>query len=86
MCEKALAENLKALRKKHAFTQQSLSSYLNVSRQCYSQYECGSRTPTAATLIRLASLYRVSLDYLFYFPSQHRSDNPVNNYVKELKS
>lgn len=61
-----LAENLKSLRKQHSYTQKDISSYLHVSRQCYSQYESGQRSPNYSTLIQLTSLYGVSLDYLFF--------------------
>lgn len=76
-----LAENLKSLRKQHSYTQKDISSYLNVSRQCYSQYESGHRSPNYSTLIRLAALYQVSLDYLFF----HSADSfPV--YQQSSKS
>ena len=59
-----LANNLRYLRKKHGLTQKALSKMLNISRQAYSNYETGKRTPDLDSLLFLACCYRVSLDAL----------------------
>ena len=45
-------------------TQDDLAAYLNISRQAYSHYETSKRTPDPDTLLRLSSLYHVSVDVL----------------------
>ncbi|WP_346663362.1 helix-turn-helix domain-containing protein [uncultured Merdimonas sp.] len=59
-----LASNLKTLRKRHHLTQTDLSRMLNVSRQAYSNYETGKRTPDLDSLIFLSRYYQVSLSML----------------------
>ena len=45
-------------------TQQEVASRLNIERTSYARYESGSREPDIATLVALADLFQVSLDYL----------------------
>ena len=59
-----LARNLKYLRLAYGLTQDDLGAFLNISRQAYSNYENLKRSPDLDSLIRLASLYRLSLDDL----------------------
>ena len=39
MANVQLAKNLKTLRKKYNYTQQDVSTFLNITRQAYSHYE-----------------------------------------------
>lgn len=59
-----LVNNLHRLRKAHHYTQQQVSGLLNISRQAYSNYETGKRAPDLDSLIRLADIYKISLDQL----------------------
>lgn len=59
-----LANNLKFLRTITGRTQDDLAAYLNISRQAYSHYETSKRTPDPDTLLRLSSLYHISVDVL----------------------
>lgn len=59
-----LARNLKYLRITYGLTQDDLGAFLSISRQAYSNYENLKRSPDLDSLIRLASLYRLSLDDL----------------------
>lgn len=59
-----LAHNLKILRKQFHLTQTDLSVMLNISRQAYSNYETGKRTPDLDTLLYLSRFYNVSLNEL----------------------
>lgn len=47
------AERLKALRKKHGYTQVSLAETLGVSKGTVAMWETGKRTPDFETLIGL---------------------------------
>lgn len=57
-------ERIKMLREDKGFTQQHLSEVLNVSSSAVSHYENGIREPTIETLIRMADVLNVSVDYL----------------------
>ena len=49
-----LASNLRTLRKQRGLTQTDLGSLLNVSRQAYSNYETGKRTPDLDCMVFLS--------------------------------
>ena len=58
------AELLKALRKKHGYTQVSLAETLGVSKGTVAMWETGKRTPDFETLIGLSDLFDVRTDYI----------------------
>lgn len=55
---------LKELREKKRLNQEGLALKLNVSQSTISAYEVGERTPDLETLIAIANLFDVSIDYL----------------------
>ncbi len=55
---------LKALREKHDYNQDYVADKIQVSRSTYANYERESREPSISTLIGLADLYDISVDYL----------------------
>lgn len=52
------------LRKQHNLSQAQLAEKISLSASAISMYERGSREPSIAVLIALASVFCVSLDYL----------------------
>ena len=64
---------LKELRKDFKYSQEEIAELLNVSRQSYSRYELGASEPELGTLVKLADIFNVSLDYLLC-----RTNNKVN--------
>ena len=58
------SERLKALRNELGFTQTQIANQLNVTQQTYAKWESGKGKPRATTLEKLASLLKVSTDYL----------------------
>jgi transcriptional regulator with XRE-family HTH domain len=57
-------ERLKYLRKFNNMTQEDLSLKMKVSPAAIGLYEQGRRNPDNDTLIKLASIFEVSIDYL----------------------
>ena len=55
---------LRYMRTSHGYTQQQLADYLGISRPSYTLYESGKREPSKVSLVKLADLYHVSVDYL----------------------
>lgn len=55
---------LRELREERRLSQDGLALKLNVSQSTISAYEVGDRTPDLETLIAIARLFGVSLDYL----------------------
>lgn len=59
-----LGQNIKQLRLEKNITQKELASLIGVSQRLISNYENGSATPTVENLIKIADIFKVSLDFL----------------------
>ena len=59
-----LSKQITDLRKKQGISQSQLAKELNVSPSTIGMYEQGRRVPDLDTLIAMARLFNVSLDYL----------------------
>lgn len=57
-------QKLKELRKYSGKTQEEIAKILNVSRQVYANYENSINEPSLESLIKLAGIFDVSVDYL----------------------
>lgn len=57
-------ENIRNLREDSDLNQQSMASILNISQTTYSRYESGVLDIPTEALIKLASIYNTSVDYL----------------------
>ncbi|MCD7887786.1 MAG: helix-turn-helix domain-containing protein [Clostridiales bacterium] len=59
-------ERLKAARKRAGFTQQQAAESLNLSTRSYQRYEAvaGQCDPPIETLVQMADLFDVSIDWL----------------------
>ena len=55
---------LAMLRKEHGYTQEQLSDFLNLTRSAVSNYGLGINGPSLDTMVAIANLYGVSLDWL----------------------
>ncbi len=69
-----LSERLKQLRKKRRITQQNVADHLGINLRTYQYYESDTdkaHRPDLETLVVLADLYGVSVDYLI-----GRTDTP----------
>ncbi len=59
-----LGDKLKTLRIQHGLTQVEVAERIGVSKSIISYYETSERQPSYEALIKLASLYKVTTDYL----------------------
>lgn len=59
-----LGKRLKELRKKRELTQSYVSTKLNMTTRQYQRIEAGEQVTRYNTLIAIANLYDVSIDYL----------------------
>lgn len=57
-------KKLKDLREDHDLTQKQVGEMLNISQRGYSHYEKGEYDLTGEILIKLASIYNTSTDYI----------------------
>lgn len=63
-CVMRIYERLKELRKQSGYLQKDIADYLNISKSAYGYYEQGRNEPDIQTIVKLASYYNVSTDYL----------------------
>ena len=59
-----MGQKLKLLRNEKNMTQQQVADRVGLAVSAISSYESGIRYPSYGTLIKLASMYHVSCDYL----------------------
>lgn len=67
-------KRLRDMREDHDMKQTEIADYLGIAQTVYSRYERGFQTIPVEHLIKLAELYRVSVDYLL-----GRTENPHMN-------
>ena len=66
--------NLKLLRKKKGYTQIAVQMRTGIEQALLSKFENGERIPPTETLLKLAEIYNVSIDYILC-----RTKNPEIN-------
>ena len=59
-----VGERLRNLRKDRKLTQEEISKLLGIAQTTYAGYENNRHIPDLDTLIKIADLFKVSLDYL----------------------
>ena len=74
--------NIKEIRVRKNLTQLQVANALGVSSVVYSRYETGNRQPSVDTLIRLADLFGVTVDYLL--GRQEVEDSTLSEYEIQL--
>lgn len=79
-----LGDRLAELRKDHGYTQDYIAEYLNIVRSSVSAYELGVNDPPLSSLIKLADLYNVSLDYLLCRIKEKVNLNLDSKHNKDL--
>lgn len=63
-----IAENLNLLRQRNGYTLESLAEIISVSRQTVAKWETGDSSPDITNCVKLANLYKISLDELVNRP------------------
>lgn len=57
-------KRLRDLREDHDMKQADVAQYLNIAQTVYSRYERGYQTIPVEHLLKLADLYKVTVDYI----------------------
>lgn len=80
-------ERIAALREKHSLTQEGLSNKLGITRASLSHYENNRREPDYETIVSIANLFNVSIDYLIGRTDDPNSvlDEDVREFVDSLE-
>lgn len=63
-----IADNLKLLRYRNGYTLEAIAEIISVSRQSVAKWESGDSIPDLLNSVKLASLYKISLDELVNLP------------------
>ena len=69
-----LGARIAMLRKQHGLSQQDLARRLEISPSTIGMYEQGRREPACQTIISLADIFQVSVDYLMTGRAQSPKD------------
>jgi len=79
-----LSKRLKALRQENNLLQKDIAKKLNISTSAYGFYEQGKRTPDLETVLKLAEIFDVTIDYLL---GRNDIKTPIRNgkYTIETK-
>lgn len=59
-----IGERLKELRKEKNLTQKEISKLLDIKQNTYSNYENNKSEPDIQTLIKMADIFKSSIDYI----------------------
>lgn len=57
-------ERIRQIREDNQYTQQKIADILNIGQRTYSDYESGKTRIPVESLLKLAKLYNVSMDYI----------------------
>ena len=74
--------NIKDIRTRKGLTQSEVASALGVSSVVYSRYENGKRQPSIDTLVQMADIFGVTVDYLL--GRQDIEDSTLSEYELHL--
>lgn len=64
----SITDNLILMRHKHGYTMEALAEIISVSRQTVAKWESGESYPDIMNCMKLATLYKITLDELVYKP------------------
>ena len=70
-----ITENLTMLRHKSGYTLEALAEIISVSRQTVAKWESGDSYPDITNCLKLATLYKISLDELVNKPLEDVINN-----------
>ncbi|WP_342772810.1 helix-turn-helix transcriptional regulator [Paenibacillus taihuensis] len=59
-----MGDRLRELRLRGHYSQEEVARQIGITRSAYSHYEINNRQPVYETLMKLATLFGVSLDYI----------------------
>lgn len=74
--------NIKDIRIRKGLTQAEVAAAIGVPSVVYSRYETGSRQPSVDTLVQMADLFGVTVDYLL--GRQDIEDSTLSDYEINL--
>ena len=70
-----ISDNIRILRHKYGYTLESVAEIISVSRQTVAKWEAGDSYPDLINCIKLATLFKISLDELVNAPIEDIINN-----------
>ena len=77
---------MKKLRQENDLTQQQVADLLSLERSSIAKYELGQSSPNPETLLTMAKIYNVSVDYLIRGKSEEETSFTVYSGLPEYKT
>ncbi|MFC4598016.1 helix-turn-helix domain-containing protein [Cohnella hongkongensis] len=74
-----MGDRLRELRLQRKISQEEVARHIGITRSAYSHYEINNRQPVYDTLIKLASFFDVSLDYIIGGTETRSSVDPTDS-------
>lgn len=81
---KSIGKSLSILRLSRGYSQAKISDILNIAQSTYAGYETGRHEPNISTLLRIANLYGVSLDYIVGRYDNTPTENIPEPFLDEI--
>lgn len=78
-------ERLKNERVLQNLTQEDMANKLGITRQAYGNYEAGKRDVDSQTLVKLATLLNISVDYLLGLSPTKINNFEIDFSMEDLK-
>ncbi|MBQ8780811.1 MAG: helix-turn-helix transcriptional regulator [Oscillospiraceae bacterium] len=76
-----MIKNLRLLREENGISQQKLAEMLNISQQAVFKYEKTASEPDISTLIKIADIFNVTVDYLIGNSEIKEKNAPTNAVI-----
>ena len=80
-----LAENIRALRRQHRFTQEQLAESLGVTPGAVYKWEAGLSQPELAIIVELSDLFDTSVDVLLGYEMKDNRRQTTADRLREKK-
>lgn len=79
------ANILKSLRIQSNMSQAELAELIGISRSAISSYENGTRSPNHDTLVKFATIFNVSTDYLLGLTNENDKLDEITQVFSEIR-
>ena len=79
-----LAENIRRYRKDNNMTQEALAERLGITLGTISKWERGSSEPDVSSMMKLAEIFRISVDALLGFSLQGQDEETIVKRIRQL--
>lgn len=80
MTKKEVGNRIKMLRDAKGWTQDEAAKLLELSRSTYTNYECGVSEPNLSVLVKLATLYEITVDWIIGNDGTKKGSPPENRW------